>query len=278
MKPEPYRRVLGGDGTAAVDCSVLELDDQTRDYVTRTDSLCFWLPLSGRTEVRPQGTPSRYTFRGRRIAMLPPHSSWTGAWHGSMTCLQLMVTPSVLHEYRNNPIRYPEGGNMLVAEDEHIRYAMLAMHQTLLAPALSGQLFTQQIAHAVAWHYLQRYCDQPADTGARTRRLTPSQMDRLQAFIESRLQSKLTLDELAGVVSLSPAAFCRRFKQTTGIPPYQYVLRTRVELAKKALRQRRHSLSEIGLSLGFYDQSQFTNTFRRMVGLSPRAYRDWYAS
>ncbi len=92
-------------------------------------------------------------------------------------------------------------------------------------------------------------------------------------MIESRLSEKVSLDALAGELQMTVTTFCRRFRNCTGMAPYQYVPHRCIELAKTALEQPDSSMSDIALSLGFCDQSQFTNTFRRRVGVSPRDYR-----
>lgn len=278
---EPYRTVLAREAApaASVRCSVLELDESAPDYTAEMDNLCFWLPLTGSTEVSPEHSPRSYSFRDSRIAILPPGSVWKGGWRGRSTCLLLEIAPALLRELTAAPVAFPENGRMLVTEDGQIRHSLLALYHDLTAASTASDLFVQHLARGVTLHYLRRYCHCPAG-GERTRgreTLTPRQMDRLRDYIESRLQSKLTLEDLAGVAGMSVAAFCRRFKQTTGMPPYRYVLHTRVAHAKAALRARHRPLSEIALSLGFYDQSQFTNTFRRIVGLSPSAYRRRHA-
>lgn len=274
--PEPYRRLLGRDSAVATraHCSVLKLDRSTLGYATRMDNLRLCLPLQGSIQVHQKKPSANYQFHGAHIAMLPPNSYWEGAWQGSITCLLLKIPPVLLSECHSQAASYPFDGAMQVVADEQIRHAMLAIHQALLAPAPAVDLFTQHMERAVTAHYLQRYCATHLDQSGKRSNLSSCQMTRLHEFIVSQLQRKLTLDELASEVGMSVATFCRHFKQTTGLPPYKYVLRTRVELAKKALRKRSHPLSEIALSLGFYDQSQFANTFRRLVGLSPRAYRN----
>jgi AraC family transcriptional regulator len=56
--------------------------------------------------------------------------------------------------------------------------------------------------------------------------------------------------------------------------PWQYVQARRVKRAQQLLADRKTSLAEIALSLGFSSQSHFTNVFREAVGVTPKAYRD----
>lgn len=271
MNPFHTVRESGDD---SMHCAVLELDEFTPHYSTERDKLCFWFSLDGNTEVFPsRGTPYRLRS-GSSIATIPPGSVWDGSWRGRQTCMLLEVGPAVLREFTRSQIVFPNNRQLTVVDDERIKYSILALHQDLLAPSPAGDLFAGHIARGVTSHYLKTYCSCPEPPPPRGHKLGPSDLRRVQEQIESRLDSKLMLDELAGQLGLSVASFCRRFKNSTGLPPYQYLLHARVARAKLALRRQRpgQSLSELALSLGFYDQSQFTNTFRRIVGVSPRDY------
>jgi AraC family transcriptional regulator len=92
------------------------------------------------------------------------------------------------------------------------------------------------------------------------------------AYIDEHLTESIPLAKLAGLVRLSPAYFCRSFKQSFGMPPHRYHSSRRIERAKALLAERKHSVTEIGLELGFSETSAFTATFRKLTGLTPTAY------
>ena len=71
----------------------------------------------------------------------------------------------------------------------------------------------------------------------------------------------------------SPAYFARLFRQATGQTPHQYVIRCRIERAKRLLRETEWPIIEIGHHVGFTDQSYFTAVFRKHVTTTPNAYR-----
>jgi AraC family transcriptional regulator len=76
------------------------------------------------------------------------------------------------------------------------------------------------------------------------------------------------------VVGLNPYHFARQFKAATGLPPHQYVITRRVEQAKHLLKAETDlSLAEVAVRAGFYDQSQFSHHFKRLVGVTPGQYR-----
>ena len=99
------------------------------------------------------------------------------------------------------------------------------------------------------------------------------QARRVLEYIEANLAHETTLNDLAAVADLSPHHFLRMFKRTMGMTPHQYVLESRVEGAKKMLRMKTKNLVEIGLTVGFCNQSHFTTTFHRMVGATPAEFQ-----
>jgi AraC family transcriptional regulator len=95
-------------------------------------------------------------------------------------------------------------------------------------------------------------------------------------FIEVRaedLEPGLSLTELASEVGMSPFHFLRMFRQIVGMTPYQFILHTRLHRAAVRLRRSQEAVSSIALEAGFGDLSTFNRRFRRVMGLSPSAYR-----
>ncbi len=272
-KLRPFQ-TLRESGGAGISCAVLELDDFTPRYSTGQEGerLRFWLALSGHTQVFPAHGSPYYSISGSSIATIPPGSVWEGSWRGRQTCMELEVSPAVLREFTGSEIIFPNGGQVNVVVDDHIRRGILALHRNLMSPSPAGDLYVGHIARSVASHYLKTYCACPGARPLREQKLGPGDLQRVLDLIETQLAAKPALDELAALTGLNTVNFCRRFKNSTGLPPYQYLLHARIERAKQALRRQQQPMSELALSLGFYDQSQFSNTFRRIVGMSPSDY------
>jgi AraC family transcriptional regulator len=95
---------------------------------------------------------------------------------------------------------------------------------------------------------------------------------RACSYMENNLGRNFTLDELARAVGISRFHFSRLFRESTGESPMGYTLRLRVERAKEMLLQSDRRISEIAVTLGFFDQSHFSRTFRRITGISPGDY------
>jgi AraC family transcriptional regulator len=72
---------------------------------------------------------------------------------------------------------------------------------------------------------------------------------------------------------LSQFHFIRAFKHSVGLSPYQYVLSARISVAKELLSKRDLSIADVALAVGFSDASQLNRVFRKMIGVTPTAFR-----
>ena len=106
--------------------------------------------------------------------------------------------------------------------------------------------------------------------------LPPRRLQRVFAHIRENIARDLSVAELAQVVGMSQYYFSKLFKMSTGTTPHQYVMRQRVERAQEQLRESRTALAEVATLVGFETQSHFTSVFRRLVGATPKHYREMH--
>jgi AraC family transcriptional regulator len=103
--------------------------------------------------------------------------------------------------------------------------------------------------------------------------LASTTLKAVSTYIEDHLAENLSLSEIAAVVHLSPYHFARLFKESTGVPPHQYVIQRRVERAKLLLSTTHWSLTTIAHMVGFAHESHLALHFKRLTGLTPKHYR-----
>ncbi len=96
---------------------------------------------------------------------------------------------------------------------------------------------------------------------------------RVLEYIHDRYTTSVSLDDLAAIAHQSRYHFIRSFKAKTGLTPYQYTLKLRIDEAKNLLRQPGRSVTDISFTLGFSSTSQFYRVFRKWVGCTPEQYR-----
>ena len=92
-------------------------------------------------------------------------------------------------------------------------------------------------------------------------------------YIENHYASKLSLDDIAGLVDLNPVYFSTLFKKETGVNFSAYLAKIRMEHAKKILVETNDTISAIGIQVGYEDQKYFSQAFKKIVGIKPAAYR-----
>ena len=75
------------------------------------------------------------------------------------------------------------------------------------------------------------------------------------------------------ILSYVAPQFDRKFQQAFHTTPQQFIIKMRVQAACDALRKKESVISEVALDLGFYDQSSFTQHFRKHMGVTPLKYQ-----
>lgn len=137
---------------------------------------------------------------------------------------------------------------------------------------LSGPLYGESLALAVGSRLLRRYSTH-GSSACRTGGLSPQALRRVFDFIEDNLAEPLRMSSLAEIACLSQFRFAHNFKAAAGLPPHQYVMRARIERAKKMLRETNLSLVEVALAVGLHGSSRFNILFKREMGVSPGTFR-----
>jgi AraC family transcriptional regulator len=105
------------------------------------------------------------------------------------------------------------------------------------------------------------------------RGVLPAWLERARDLVESLYTTGLTLAIVAREVEVSDTRLARAWRRAFGSSIGERVRSLRIERAERDLRTTDDPISEIAARCGFYDQSHFTNAFRRARGLSPARFR-----
>ncbi|NMH89223.1 AraC family transcriptional regulator [Flavivirga algicola] len=93
-------------------------------------------------------------------------------------------------------------------------------------------------------------------------------------YIDTNLDSELSLESLSKMALYSPFHFHRVFKALIGETLNAYIIRKRIEkTASVLLHERRISITELSLQYGFNSNSSFTRAFKKFYGISPSGFR-----
>ena len=103
--------------------------------------------------------------------------------------------------------------------------------------------------------------------------LTPFQIHKIHRYVRKHIDRPVLTSELAKVVELSIHYFIRVFKRTMGETPHQFVMRLKLEEAKKLLISTDESVIQVGLGVGCENPSHFSQLFKSNFGIPPLKFR-----
>lgn len=92
-------------------------------------------------------------------------------------------------------------------------------------------------------------------------------------FIESNFAKALNLKDVAEAVYLSPNYFSNLFKHYTNYTFHEYLMKIRIENAKKLLSRLDLNVSQVSNLVGYDDPNHFSKVFTKITGYSPQKYR-----
>ena len=110
-------------------------------------------------------------------------------------------------------------------------------------------------------------------TEDRARRAKPLWVDKLEEILRTGFAEKFTLGDLSHELRIHPVHLSRSFPQYFHCTLGEFVRSIRVERSLAFIPDKKRSLTEIGSDCGFADQSHFLRSFKRIMGVSPSAYR-----
>ena len=100
----------------------------------------------------------------------------------------------------------------------------------------------------------------------------PDLVKQTLQYINEHLPNYITLEELSGVLYHNGTYISRRFKEVTGFSIQEYILRKRIYLAQSYL-MKGYSVSDSAIKAGFGNHSNFTRTFSKYIGCTPKMYQ-----
>lgn len=181
--------------------------------------------------------------------------------HGSR-CLNVDIAPRVMSSLERVPGAIDGLRTSRVSVAHWFAYKLRA---ELRAP----DDLTPLVIDGVALALLGEFVRQP---GVRVHR-APAWIERVREYLHDEFAAKLSLSALAKSAGVHRVHVARGFREHYGCTVGEYTRQRRVEFACHRLTASNAPLSEIALEAGFADQSHFTTTFRRLVGIAPGEFR-----
>ncbi|MGH9803394.1 MAG: helix-turn-helix domain-containing protein [Blastocatellia bacterium] len=238
-----------------------------------------FVPLVGSVTIEgsgEDGAPARRRRKVGDISVTPAGIRYSAHWEEELESLTVSLTEDFL---KRTTIDFEAHRNARIVlscgpQDALVRSIALALADEVDNQQPAGRLYAESLVNALAVHLLRHYSTDSLIPDLQFGGLPAHKLRRVSEFVQENLERDLSLAEIAQAAELSPFHFARSFKQTTGLTPIQFLTQRRVEQAKQLLVHDRLPLVEIGLRVGFKNQSHFTTLFRRMTTMTPKAYRD----
>jgi len=244
-----------------------------------SDQIMVSVELIGRTATdmfRDLKHVSRPPIRTGALGLYDLRESWAADVREPFDNLNMFLPLSVFDEYADlHGSRFTAFDHRVEDDnnDATMLHLALAMAPALERPQEVNSLFLNHCFLAVSEHLAGTY-------GVFSRRLNQSRaglnakQQRLAIdYIETSLHIDMSLADIAQACEMSVTGLNRAFRTTMGISVHQWVIRRRVERAKRLLATTGEPITNIALACGFFDQSHLTRVFKRQVGLTPHFWR-----
>ena len=92
-------------------------------------------------------------------------------------------------------------------------------------------------------------------------------------YIQTHYMDSISLADIASAINISKNTAIRYFNAHIGMAPVDYLIKYRMGLACKMLRETSDKISHIAKSVGYENTGYFCRLFRKHTGLSPKEYR-----
>jgi AraC family transcriptional regulator len=225
------------------------------------------------TKQSDDGPVEEYRLRPGDIAFRPrDRKLWSDLSGGRF--IQILQSRET---YDNLAPELVRGGTVQFEPRDAFSDPLISQIAVTIANEIEGgfvdRILVDALNTALAVQVTRHFVDQSAIMLEPSNGLSRERLKRVRDYIETHLDDRLTLTDLARVACLSPYHFSRSFKQAAGIGPQRYVMQRRLERARTLMRRTTQPLAEIAQRVGFADQSHLTSIFRREMGMTPGRYR-----
>jgi len=222
------------------------------------------------------GVYETYRLDQREITFCPAHCSHSARWEEPVAFTLLIFDSGFFAQlidqaFTNSTIELAPKWHVY---DPVMHTMIQALKTDLEAGCPAGRLYGETFGTALAVHLIKQFAAEPVTLPEYKNKLTPIQTKLVLDYMDEHLAKNISLEQLAGLTGISVFHFCRLFKQSMGMAPHQYLVLQRVERAKQLLKSGDLNLSEIAGVCGFSHQSHLNRHFKRLVGTTPKNFRD----
>src|SRR6266436_7085104 len=279
----PEAVVASSDAFAWQHIRVLHLRHSLEEMVVPpSDNHCIVLNLSAPMQLNARH--GKRTFEGRvrtgEVAIIPAGTTWSCEFQSShfgntlLLFLRPLFVRSAVEEV--DLCRELSLAPQIGFQCRHFRHIAMSLLGELNEANVVGRLYADSLATGLAMQLIRRYSSLK-DVQIGHGGMAPHRLRKTIGLIDNHLageeEGRVALRAVAKDVGMSYFHFSRAFKQSMGMSPTNYIAERRIDRAKKLIQETDLPISVVALRSGFSSQSHFTTAFRKIAGVTTRAFR-----
>jgi len=211
------------------------------------------------------------------ISITPAQMPFFARWEGEDHYMQIRLSTQFIQTVASETLEIAPDRLELIPEfrvrDSQIEAIALMLLTELQQKSIGSALYIDSLKNVLAIHLIRNYASAKPNVSIHSTGLPERKLAYVLEYMHHHLEEDVKLSDLAALLGISQFHFCRLFKQSLGVSPYQYLLQQRVERAKQLLKQTDQSIMEIAFLCGFNSHSHLTKQFRQLTGMTPTVYR-----
>jgi AraC family transcriptional regulator len=233
-----------------------------------SDRLVLNIGRPNSVEIRKRGHWQRKIYNSEDFSVVPYGQENIVRWFEDIRFIVVQIGPGFIQQYLQ--IKDLSLAEYRGISDKTVYDLATEMCRATEQPP--AKIYLQSLAISLSIHLGTQYQASGTSIYAPRGKLSSLQLQRVLEYCNASLHEDFGVDDLAAQVHLSAFHFSRLFKNTLSLAPHQFVLQLKIERAQQLIKRKTGSLSQIAYQLGFTDPAHFSNTFKKVTGLSPTQY------
>lgn len=266
--------------------SLFETHKKTEDVKLKFNDLTFTAMLRGKKHMKLEDKSDYFDyFPGETVLVSPSETmviDFPEADENPSQCIALSFSPDFVEDslnYINSKfMKVDENSSWRISSEQFYLFNSLPLASAtnnLMRIAMEDNMNKDIMADLALKELLVRLMQTQAGKLIENdyhKLKTSSRLAFIIDYIKNNLHQKLSADELAKLAFVSKSNFFKLFKFELGISPNEYILKQRISLAKKLLKENQ-SIKEVAFATGFSDANHLIKTFKTFEGITPKIYQ-----
>jgi AraC family transcriptional regulator len=219
------------------------------------------------------GCQQQTKLTDRHVSIIPAGHVYSVEWSAEAELTTITLKAAFLDALAHaNEVRSYYLTEQFASVDPFLWHMARGVERQLRLRRQIEKSYIESVAVVIGQHLLSTYSDTPL-AGALLGGLPRYKMRRAIDYIRNHFRDDIGFRDIARQLEMSPFHFARMFKHSTGESPHQFIMRCRIEAAKKMLIEDDMAIADVAFEVGYKSQSYFTTRFALLVGMTPAVFR-----